>query len=215
MAMPSSGCIALRECITNCTCSSISCAVTGIKQNPSSLKSLSECAGKTTPHAMSEFYGYSSIRNVDISIINDGSDGTYEENSVYGYICSDPSLISNECVDITICYCLSAYMCLNSCECGRVYACLSVDDNYNNTSCYDDGANACYEDTSDICSGTFTVALNNNNTDSICYYLVAGNENPDYDHADNYALLCIDSVNGTNVNASIGDNDYDYVDYNN
>ena len=59
MAMPSSGCIALRSCITGCACSSISCAVAGIACSPASLSSLSVQAGKSAPHAMTEFYGYS------------------------------------------------------------------------------------------------------------------------------------------------------------
>lgn len=56
--MPSSGCIALRTCITGCACSSISCAVTGAAQTPSCLSVLSTTAGKSAPHAMSEFYNY-------------------------------------------------------------------------------------------------------------------------------------------------------------
>ena len=60
MAMPSSGCIALRVCISGIACSSISCAVAGIACSPASLCGLSVEAGKTAPHAMSEFYGYTS-----------------------------------------------------------------------------------------------------------------------------------------------------------
>lgn len=58
MAMPASGCIALRTCITGCACSSISCAVAGFACSPACLSSLSVQAGKSAPHSMSEFYGY-------------------------------------------------------------------------------------------------------------------------------------------------------------
>lgn len=58
MAMPSSGCIALRTCITGCACSSISCAVAGVACSPACLSTLSVAAGKTSPHSMSEFYSY-------------------------------------------------------------------------------------------------------------------------------------------------------------
>jgi len=59
MAMPGSGCIALRTCITGIACSSIACAVNGSAVGSCSLSALSVSAGKTAPHAMTEFYGYS------------------------------------------------------------------------------------------------------------------------------------------------------------
>lgn len=58
MAMPSSGCISLRDCISGCACSSISCAVAGTACSPACLSSLSVQAGKSSPHCMREFYGY-------------------------------------------------------------------------------------------------------------------------------------------------------------
>ena len=58
MAMPASGCIALRTCIVGIACSSISCAVDGNATGSKSLSTLSTTAGKSAPHSMSEFYGY-------------------------------------------------------------------------------------------------------------------------------------------------------------
>ena len=60
MAMPVSGCIALRTCITGINCSSIACAVNGSAVGSCSLSTLSTDAGKTAPHCMREFYGYTS-----------------------------------------------------------------------------------------------------------------------------------------------------------
>ena len=59
MAMPASGCIALRTCIIGIACSSIACAVNGSAVGSCSLSALSVSAGKSAPHAMTEFYGYS------------------------------------------------------------------------------------------------------------------------------------------------------------
>lgn len=66
MAMPSSGCIALKYCISGIACSSVACAVDGNITGNKSLSSLSVSAGKTTPHCMREFYGYSSGSNIVI-----------------------------------------------------------------------------------------------------------------------------------------------------
>ena len=58
MSMPESGCITLRTCITGIDCSSIACAVNGGVVSNCCLSLLSITAGKSTPHAMREFYGY-------------------------------------------------------------------------------------------------------------------------------------------------------------
>lgn len=58
MAMPASGCINLHTCITGIACSSIACAVDGNATGSKCLLTLSVTAGKTAPHSMSEFYGY-------------------------------------------------------------------------------------------------------------------------------------------------------------
>lgn len=59
MAMPASGCIQLRECYVGVPCSSIACAVNYTLVGSCSLSTLSTTAGKTAPHCMREFYGYS------------------------------------------------------------------------------------------------------------------------------------------------------------
>jgi hypothetical protein len=58
--MPSSGCIALRNCISGIPCSSISCAVNGSVAGDCSLSSLyvSACGPFATSAAMTDFYGY-------------------------------------------------------------------------------------------------------------------------------------------------------------
>ena len=117
MAMPSSGCIALRNCISNCACSSISCAVTGAAQTPASLSSLSVCAGKTAPHGMREFYGYSSSKSVTVSLCTTTSGGSPGRCGCdWGCICVEPALAGSECVDIGLCYELFACMTPNSTE---------------------------------------------------------------------------------------------------
>lgn len=68
MAMPSSGCIALRTCIIGCACSSISCAVAGIACSPASLSSLSVQASKSAPHGMREFYGYAPVTTFSVNV---------------------------------------------------------------------------------------------------------------------------------------------------
>jgi hypothetical protein len=58
MAMPSSGSIGLVSAPQ--TCGSIACAVCGTNASPPySLNTLSAAAGKSAPHSMLEFYGYS------------------------------------------------------------------------------------------------------------------------------------------------------------
>ena len=86
MAMPASGCIALRTCITGCACSSISCAVAGIACSPASLASLSVQAGKSAPHSMTEFYNYAAVTTftVNVSIFPEYSqDGLYVQGTAY------------------------------------------------------------------------------------------------------------------------------------
>lgn len=74
MAMPSSGSIRLRDSISGIPCSSIACAVNGTVAGNCSLSSLSVIAGKTSPHCMSEFYGYSSTSPVYLTTISSFSD---------------------------------------------------------------------------------------------------------------------------------------------
>lgn len=59
MAMPASGCIGIITCPNSVACTSIAQAVDGNVTPPKSLSTLSVSAGKTAPHAMTEFYNYS------------------------------------------------------------------------------------------------------------------------------------------------------------
>lgn len=58
MAMPASGCIGIITCPNSVACTSIAQAVDGNVTPPKSLSTLSVSAGKTAPHAMTEFYNY-------------------------------------------------------------------------------------------------------------------------------------------------------------
>jgi hypothetical protein len=82
MAMPASGSIAILN-NTLQTCSSIAVAVDGNATPPKSLATLSATAGKTAPHGMTEFYGYSAGIDVNVSLtwtgrfnFGDGFNGT-------------------------------------------------------------------------------------------------------------------------------------------
>lgn len=96
MAMPASGCISLRTCITGCACSSISCAVAGVECSPASLSGLSEQIGRSTPHCMSEFYGFEWKAINLCRLYSSGTDGT--SNLVIKCHClySTPALVSGE-----------------------------------------------------------------------------------------------------------------------
>jgi len=93
MAMPSSGCIALRTCITGCACSSIACAVNGSVAGNCCLSLLSTIAGKTAPHSMTEFYSYAPAPTTfDVSVgVNYVGLGTGMEGTAY-LRCSDTTV---------------------------------------------------------------------------------------------------------------------------
>lgn len=57
MAMPTSGNIGLKYCVTGIACSSI-CVAAGYS-GTASLSAISDDVGKSAPHCMREFYGYS------------------------------------------------------------------------------------------------------------------------------------------------------------
>jgi len=89
MAMPASGTIAI-ICNTCQTCSSIAVAVDGNCTPPKSLCTLSASAGKSTPHAMSEFYGFTS--KTPINLVQYQSYGTQGSSAyVYRYFCLSPT----------------------------------------------------------------------------------------------------------------------------
>lgn len=102
MAMPSNGCLRLRDCITGIACSSISCGVVGIACSPASLAGLSVQAGKSAPHAMTEFYGYSDIKAIDYGLVSyNGGDGTIGSCRVL-CVQSTPSLVAGNAFNMDI-----------------------------------------------------------------------------------------------------------------
>lgn len=59
MAMPTSGSLGIKTCPNSVPCTSIAQVVDGNVVGNKSLSTLSTTAGKTAPHCMREFYGYS------------------------------------------------------------------------------------------------------------------------------------------------------------
>jgi hypothetical protein len=117
MAMPASGNIAI---INNTlqTCSSLCASVLG---STGSLLDASVIAGKTAPHAMSEFYSFcreNSYKCVGLNQISAaGSNGTASVCST-DCICSTSAMVADQCYTITICHCL----CTNTCTGSAAYA---------------------------------------------------------------------------------------------
>ena len=79
MAMPSSGAIGLKFCTAQ-ACSSI-CVANGYV-GTASLSSMGVAAGKTAPHCMREFYGYSA--KIDVNFVQYGS--SFGTNGVSTYV---------------------------------------------------------------------------------------------------------------------------------
>ena len=102
MAIPTSGALGLRECQTY-NCSSISCAVAGFACSPASLCSLSLQAGKTAPHGMLEFRGYTPVvtKSVNFECYAGGGSGSNYANQ---YLCvvTDPAMVIGECFTLNI-----------------------------------------------------------------------------------------------------------------
>lgn len=100
MAIPTSGNISIKG--TAGTCRSICTAVVqGGGTASNSLSSLSISAGKSSPHGMREFYGYTPVSDIIItmhtywygdSAFNSGIDGTYILRGPGGAICATCSV---------------------------------------------------------------------------------------------------------------------------
>lgn len=76
MAMPASGKLGVITCPDSIACTSIAQAVSGNVTPPKSLCALSVSAGKTAPHAMTEFYNYNPTKAVYFDTISSiGEDG--------------------------------------------------------------------------------------------------------------------------------------------
>lgn len=126
MAMPLSGCIALRNCITGINCSSISCAVTGTvgPVEGSSLSGMYTCAGflKGTP-SMSSFYGYSNTKPVDFTLVR-----AYNNCPLYCWRCDG---IITRIMNAGDCFCNTIRYDLTT-DVGKTTACLTIDCNGSN-----------------------------------------------------------------------------------
>ena len=126
---------------------SIACEVDGNITPPKSLCSLSVSAGKTAPHGMTEFYGYSSVKCIDFSNINNNPTNRLDQ------IVSTPSMSAGQCYSIS----LSWGLCTNGshsnasicviCNSTTIYFCsVGEDANCNNTFSsfnIDDNDNVC------------------------------------------------------------------------
>jgi len=124
MAMPASGSIAIISAPQ--ACGSI-CAAVGTASG--SLTALSVAAGKSAPHAMTEFYGYTSAVDVNFTqIYYNGGDG-----STCSYSCTKPNCPTTA----GDCYCLCTYynLCVDFSQSPFSYAIMCVRCNGIQTHC--------------------------------------------------------------------------------
>jgi hypothetical protein len=81
-------------------CSSISQAVDGNVTPPKSLTTLSVAAGKTAPHAMTEFYGYGGTIPVKLGLVSQSS------TSSSCCVLTKVSGITSSSTAVSLCYCI-------------------------------------------------------------------------------------------------------------
>lgn len=123
MAMPASGCIGIITCPNSVACTSIAQAVDGNVTPPKSLSTLSASAGKTAPHAMTEFYNYNPAppTPVNFTVINyNGGDGlNYNTTS-----CSNVTnpIAVGDCYSIT----MGIDLCINYSLPASTYSCYCI-----------------------------------------------------------------------------------------
>jgi len=131
MAMPASGCIALRTCITGCACSSIACAVNGSAVGNCSLSSLSTSASIPIACGMRGFYGYAPVVPTAVNfsqLYYNGGDG-----STCSYSCTKPNCPTTA----GDCYCLCTFynLCVDFSQSPFSYAIMCVRCNGIQTHC--------------------------------------------------------------------------------
>lgn len=101
MAMCSSGSLGIISCPQG-GCSSIAMVVDGNISGSKSLSTLSVKAGKTAPHAMTEFYGFDGMICVDLYCLSSiGFDGSSN------YVCKRHCLTYSKTRNSPECYCVS------------------------------------------------------------------------------------------------------------
>ena len=104
MAMPTSGELRISGCSQ--ACGSIMKAVCSTYTVPQSLSTLSVTAGKTAPHAMTEFYGYA-IKPVDFLCVTCTGNGLNGAVAT-GCLCSTPAMSAGEYYCANLCWYLSS-----------------------------------------------------------------------------------------------------------
>jgi len=105
--MPASGCLGIKTCPQG-ACSSIS---TAVGTGSGSLSALSVSAGKSAPHAMSEFYSYTRPWKCIYvgGILSSGCGGALLSVYQAGCLVSTPALSAGECYCACIGYSISVY----------------------------------------------------------------------------------------------------------
>jgi hypothetical protein len=119
MAMPASGSIAIID-NTLQTCSSV-CA--GVNYASGSLETLSIIAGKTAPHAMTEFYSFcreTSYKQIGFSNISATGTVNTAARCSLDCICSNSAMVAGQCYTITLCHCIASNSCVGGLACVQV-----------------------------------------------------------------------------------------------
>lgn len=134
---------------------SIACEVDGNVTPPKSLCSLSVSAGKTAPHAMTEFYGYSNYKCIEFNNLSGTPTESYDE------IISSPSMSAGECYNISLSWSLCTVGSKSN-ACVYVYC--------NGTTKY-----SCAATSDQSCSGTFsTFTIDDNDNVCTCIHACKG-----------------------------------------
>jgi len=178
MAMPASGSIAIISAPQ--TCGSI-CAAVGLASG--SLSALSVAAGKTAPHAMSEFYGYSPAKDVNFTqyYYNGGDGGTLS--------CSCTCTITSSAMAVGECYCLCTgwNLCVNFFN-GSGYACIQITCNGVQVMC------CCINSVGYCANGTFLRTVDYNDVIRI---INRANGGDGYPIRSQICIAAIGSISGT------------------
>ena len=163
-AMPTSGSIGIISAPQSCgsICAAVGCA-------SGSLTTQSLAAGKTAPHAMTEFYGYSPATAVDFTNIccNTGFNISETLSSV------NPLMALGDCFGTTYCYCINKTLSKSVsalvqvfCNTVSIFCCPASQANETNTIptftyCYNDNVCVCtgaYDSTGTFCASA-TICL--------------------------------------------------------
>ncbi len=117
-------------------CSSIGAAVCVTAEATVSLAAISASAGKTAPHAMSEFYNFcreTSFKAIGFSNVStSGLNGSGNSGRI-DCICSNSAMVACQCYTIQLCHVLCTNSCTGSrailcimCNGGALYSCITT-----------------------------------------------------------------------------------------